>query len=154
MIISGIRRRAEPDARPPFRLVEIPLNVGAGAGIISIDKERFFPEGTTADSSGTFYVGSMDQGLIYKASAVTKTAMPFITPDDTNNLVSVLGLYAHNASSTLWVCSSDAGNSQRKGTAPVALEVVRPRDRSAEGKLGLAGADHHSGARSHRQRFL
>ena len=110
------------DAKPPFRLVEIPLSVGAGAGIISIDKERFFPEGTTVDSSGTFYVGSMDQGLIYKASASTKTATPFITPDDTNKLVSVLGLYAHDASSTLWVCSSDAGNSQRKGTAPVALK--------------------------------
>jgi sugar lactone lactonase YvrE len=110
------------DARPPFRLVEIPLSVGAGAGIISIDKERFFPEGTTVDSSGTFYVGSMDQGLIYKASAAAKTAMPFITPDDTNKLVSVIGLYAHSSSSTLWVCSSDAGNSQRKGTAPVALK--------------------------------
>jgi sugar lactone lactonase YvrE len=110
------------DARPPFRLVEIPLNVGAGAGTITIDKERFFPEGTTVDSSGTFYVGSMDQGLIYKAGAASKTAVPFITPDATNKLVSVLGLYAHDASSTLWVCSSDAGNSQRKGTAPVALK--------------------------------
>jgi sugar lactone lactonase YvrE len=110
------------DAKPPFRLVEVPLSVGAGAGIITIDKARFFPEGVTVDASGTFYVGSMDQGLIYKAAATAKTAAPFIMPDDTNKLVSVIGLYAHSPSSTLWVCSSDAGNSQRKGTAPVALK--------------------------------
>jgi sugar lactone lactonase YvrE len=109
------------DAKPPFRLIEVPLDVGAGAGIISIDKARFFPEGVTVDSSGTFYVGSMDQGVIYKAS-VGAAATPFIAPDDQNQLVSILGVYAHAASSTLWVCSSDAGNSQRKGKAPVALK--------------------------------
>jgi len=111
------------DAAPPFRLVEVPLNVGAGAGIIKIDQARFFPEGVTVDTSGNFYVGSMDQGLIYKASATTKTMAPFIQPDDSNQLVSVLGLYAHAASSTLWACSSDAGNSQRKGKGAVALKA-------------------------------
>jgi sugar lactone lactonase YvrE len=111
------------NAKPPFRLVEVPLSVGAGQGIVTIDKTRFFPEGSTVDDEGAFYVGSMDQGLIYKATAASDTATPFITPDDTNKLVSVLGLYAHVPSSTLWACSSDAGNSQRKGTAPVALKA-------------------------------
>jgi sugar lactone lactonase YvrE len=111
------------DATPPFRLVEVPLQVGAGAGIISIDKARFFPEGVTSDGNGTFYVGSMDQGLIYKANATSKVVTPFIQPDDTNQLVSVLGLYAHPGSSTLWACSSDAGNSQRTGHGAVALKA-------------------------------
>src|SRR4029077_339674 len=65
------------DATPPFRLVEVPLNAGAGAGIIKIDKARFFPEGVTVDASGYFYVGSMDQGLIYRASATSTTPAPF-----------------------------------------------------------------------------
>src|SRR5262249_23491110 len=48
------------DATPPFRLVEVPLSVGAGEGVVSIDKSRFFPEGVTVDGSGNFFVGSMD----------------------------------------------------------------------------------------------
>jgi sugar lactone lactonase YvrE len=110
-----------PDAKPPFRLVEVPLPVGAGAGIITIDSARFFPEGVTVDGDGNFYVGSMDQGTIFKGTAASKKAEPFITAG-TNDLVSVLGLFAHDASSTLWVCSSDAGNSQLTGSAPVALK--------------------------------
>jgi sugar lactone lactonase YvrE len=107
---------AGPDAKPPFRLVEVPLSVGAGPA----SSDRFaslLPEGTTVDAAGNFYVGSMDQGTIFKGTAASMKADPFIAAGS-NDLVSVLGLYAHDASMTLWVCSSDAGNSQRKGMAP------------------------------------
>jgi sugar lactone lactonase YvrE len=114
---------AGPNANPPFRLMEIPLPVGAGAGIVSIGTSRFFPEGVTSDAAGNFYVGSMDLGVIYKVAAGTTTAVPFIAPDTTNDLVSVLGLYADNTGGRLWVCSSDAGNAQRRGLAPVALKA-------------------------------
>ncbi len=113
---------AGPNANPPFRLMEIPLAVGAGRGIVSINTSRFFPEGSTVDTAGNFYVGSMDLGVIYKVAAGTTTATPFIAPDTTNDLVSVLGLYADTATNRLWVCSSDAGNAQRSGSAPVALK--------------------------------
>lgn len=121
-----------PDAKPPFRLIEVPLNVGAGAGIISINSPRFFPEGVTVDAAGTFYVGSMDQGTIFKGTATSGKAEPFI-PAGTNNLVSVLGLWADDETSTLWVCSSDAGNSQRKGMAPVALKSFNLATGAAKG---------------------
>jgi sugar lactone lactonase YvrE len=114
---------AGPNANPPFRLMEIPLSVGAGRGIVSVATPRFFPEGVTSDAAGNLYIGSMDLGAIYKVAAGTTTASPFITPNATNDLVSVLGLYAHNASGRLWVCSSDAGNAQRSGSAPVALKA-------------------------------
>ena len=114
---------AGPNANPPFRLMEIPLAVGAGRGIVNINTSRFFPEGVTVDATGNFYVGSMDLGAIYKVAAGTTTAAPFIAPDTTNDLVSVLGLYADSARNRLWVCSSDAGNAQRSGSAPVALKV-------------------------------
>ena len=115
---------AGPNANPPFRLMEIPLAVGAGLGNISIGTaaSRFFPEGVTSDDSGNFFVGSMDLGSIYRVAAGTTTPTPFIVPDATNDLVSVLGLYADNARNRLWVCSSDAGNAQRSGSAPVALK--------------------------------
>jgi sugar lactone lactonase YvrE len=113
---------AGPNANPPFRLMEIPLTVGAGRTNISITTPRFFPEGVTVDTAGNFYVGSMDLGSIQKVAAGTTTPAPFIAAG-TNGLVSVIGLYAHTASNTLWVCSSDAGNGQLKGSAPVALKA-------------------------------
>ncbi len=106
--------------------------MGAGAGIVEITAARFFPEGTTVDAAGNFYVGSMDEGSIYKASASSASAEPFIAAG-TNDLVSVLGLYAHDATSTLWACSSDAGNGQLKGTAPVALKAFDLATGSAKG---------------------
>lgn len=112
---------AGPNAYPPFRLMEIPLTVGAGRTNVSIPTPRFFPEGVTVDTAGNFYVGSMDLGSIQKVAAGTTTPAPFIAAG-TNGLVSVIGLYAHTASNTLWVCSSDAGNGQLRGSAPVALK--------------------------------
>ena len=103
--------------------MEIPLTVGAGRGIVNINTSRYFPEGVTVDATGNFYVGSMDLGTIYKVAAGTTTATPFIAPDTTNDLVSVLGLYADSANNRLWACSSDAGNAQRTGSAPAALKV-------------------------------
>ncbi|HEY8944024.1 MAG TPA: SMP-30/gluconolactonase/LRE family protein [Polyangiaceae bacterium] len=111
-----------PDADPPFRVVEVPLATGAGAGVIRINDTDFFPEGVTLDESDNFYVGSMNTGAIHKATPDDAETSAFIEPDETNNLVSVLGLYAHDATNTLWVCSSDAGNSERAGLAPAALK--------------------------------
>jgi len=110
-----------PDADPPFRVVEVPLTTGAGAGIIEVSGSDFFPEGVTLDDRDTFYIGSMNTGAIHKAAAGAETTEPFIEPDRENGLVSVLGLYAHG--DTLWVCSSDAGNGALAGSAPAALKA-------------------------------
>ncbi len=110
-----------PDADPPFRLVEVPLEVGAGGDIVEIETEDFFPEGSTVDADGNFYVGSMDLGSIVKITDGTPET--FIEADEDNGLVSVLGLFADDDNSTLWVCSSDAGNGQLAGAAPVAIKA-------------------------------
>src|ERR1044071_3465421 len=93
-----------------------------GARVVNIEPARFFPEGSTVDRAGNMYIGSMDMGVIYKATADGKTATPFIDAD-AGGLVSVLGLYADDATKTLWACNSDADNSQRKGMAPVSLKA-------------------------------
>jgi sugar lactone lactonase YvrE len=110
-----------PDADPPFRLVEIPLAVGAGGDNIEIETEGFFPEGSTVDADGNFYVGSMNLGSIVKL--IDGTPENFIEADEENGLVSVLGLFADDDNGTLWVCSSDAGNGQLAGAAPVAVKA-------------------------------
>jgi sugar lactone lactonase YvrE len=96
---------AGPDADPPFRLVEVPLDVGAGARTVETTTAQFFSEGTTADTAGNLYVGSMQLGSIHKATAASPTTTEFIAPH-ANGLVSVIGMYAHTASTKLWVCSS------------------------------------------------
>jgi sugar lactone lactonase YvrE len=97
---------AGPDATPPFRLVEVPIDVGAGAGIINTNVAQFFSEGVTVDDDGNFYVGSMQHGSIHRAASTDASTEEFIAPG-ADDLVSVLGMYAHSASNTLWVCSSD-----------------------------------------------
>ena len=121
-----------PDAMPPFRLVEIPIpqNVGAGAGTINITPPRFFPEGTTVDAAGAFYIGSMEDGTIYKSTGSGVEATEFIAPGS-NELVSVLGLLATD--DALWACSSDAGNGARAGMGAVAIKKFNLADGTPAG---------------------
>lgn len=93
------------------------------ARALRIEHARFFPEGVAVDKAGNFYIGSMELGAIYRGTASTSVAQPFIEPNDENQLVSVLGLLADDATNTLYVCSSDAGNAARSGTAPAAVKA-------------------------------
>ena len=129
---------AGPDATPPFRLVEVPLNITGGGGVINMTPARFFPEGTTVDKNGNFYMGSMYEGSIYKAAAGAKEAEPFIEAGE-NGLVSVLGLYADDATNTLWACSSDAGNGKLTGSAPVAVKAFDMQTGAAKGSYDFPG---------------
>lgn len=97
---------AGPNADPPFRLVEVPLTVGAGARNIETRTAQFFSEGTTVDGAGNLYVGSMQLGSIHKAAPAASATTQFIAPG-AQDLVSVIGMYAHQTSNKLWVCSSD-----------------------------------------------
>ena len=106
---------------------------------IGLTPARFFPEGVTVDKNGTFYVGSMYEGSIYKAAAGAKEAEPFIEAG-ANGLVSVLGLYADDASGTLWACSSDAGNGKLAGAAPVALKAFDLKTGEAKGSYEFPGS--------------
>jgi sugar lactone lactonase YvrE len=111
------------DADPPFRLVEVPLAVGGGADIIETRTEGFFPEGVTVDADGNFYIGSMNLGLIQRATPGSAASSAFIEPDAENGLVSVIGLLADDVNGVLYACSSDAGNSDQAGDAQAAIKA-------------------------------
>ncbi|MBI5950376.1 MAG: substrate-binding domain-containing protein [Chloroflexi bacterium] len=100
--------------------------------------DRFFGEGVTVTSDGTFYAGSMEEGTIVKAAPGSDEAEPFIAAGE-NGLVSVLGLYADEASNTLWACSSDAGNSKLKGTAPVGVKAFDLKTGAVKGSYDFPG---------------
>jgi sugar lactone lactonase YvrE len=119
-----------PDADPPFRLVEVPLEVGGGERIIETRTTAFFPEGVTIDADENFYVGSMNLGRVHRVASDGTTTGAFIEPSTENGLVSVIGLYADSANDVLYVCSSDAGNSQQTGDAQAAIKAFDLTDGS------------------------
>jgi hypothetical protein len=65
----------------------------SGKGVIIIPGDRYFPEGVTSTSDGTFFVGSLYEGCIMQAQPV-QTQMEAIHRPGANGLVSVLGLWA------------------------------------------------------------
>jgi len=107
-------------------------------GVIIIPGDRYFPEGVTVTSDGTFFVGSMFEGCIMRAQAGTDSMEPFIE-SGTNGLVSVLGLWADEAHQTLWACSSDAGNGRLTGRAPVGVKAFDLRTGAARGSYDFPG---------------
>jgi sugar lactone lactonase YvrE len=73
---------------------------------IPIDDTRVFPESLTSTADGTVIIGSFDHGTVYKAAPGGAKATPWIPPGS-DGLTRVLGVLAHDASSTLWVCTND-----------------------------------------------
>ena len=108
------------------------------AGVIIIPGERYFPEGVTVTSDGTFFVGSMFEGCIMRAQAGTGAMEPFIE-SGANGLVSVLGLWADETRHTLWACSSDAGNGRLTGRAPVGVKAFDLQTGAARGSYDFPG---------------
>jgi len=79
----------------------------AAPGNVTIADTAVFPESIAADAAGNLYAGSI-KGVIYRAVAGSDKAERWITPDETNKLLWVLGVLAHDGSNTLWVCTSPA----------------------------------------------
>ena len=113
-------------------------DIHAKTGTMIIPGERFFPEGITAASDGTFFVGSLKEGCIMRAQAGAAHMEPFIEPGS-NGLVSVLGLWADETRSTLWACSSDAGNGRLTGRAPVGIKAFDLQTGAPKGSYDFPG---------------
>ncbi|MCL4296343.1 MAG: SMP-30/gluconolactonase/LRE family protein [Anaerolineae bacterium] len=114
------------------------LNVKTNTRVITLPGDRFFPEGITVTSDGTFFAGSMEEGSIVRALPGSAQAEPFIEPG-ANGLVSVLGLYADERRGLLWACSADAGNGKLAGTAPVGVKAFDLRTGEARGSYDFPG---------------
>jgi sugar lactone lactonase YvrE len=105
---------------------------------IIIPGNRFFPEGVTVAQDGTFYVGSMEEGCIFRVPPGAKQAEPFIEAG-ANGLVSVLGLYANEGRGLLWACSADAGNGRLAGSAPVGIKAFDLKTGASKGSYAFPG---------------
>lgn len=72
---------------------------------ILIQGSRVHPESVTVDAAGNIYVGSIG-GTVYRATAGSETAEPWIVPSAANGLTSLFGVLADDARGLLWVCNN------------------------------------------------
>jgi hypothetical protein len=72
---------------------------------ILIQGSRVHPESITSDAAGNIYVGSIG-GTVYRATAGSATAEPWIEPSAANGLTSLFGVLADDARGLLWVCNN------------------------------------------------
>lgn len=88
-------------------------SVSASWADLNLPGECTFPEGVTATSDGTIYVGSMQYGSILRIPADKTEGEIFVQPHD-NSLVSTLGVYADEPRGRLIACSADPGIAHTK----------------------------------------
>lgn len=86
---------------------------------ITFADDRIFPESLSSTKNGAVYLGSLRRGSVYRAAPNSSKAERWIDPKS-NGLQTVLGVFADEPASTLWVCSS----AMSLDGAPVAGETA------------------------------
>jgi sugar lactone lactonase YvrE len=90
----------------PFQALSVALADGAaGTSPITLPGSDFYPEGITAASDGTLYVGSIMQGVIMKVPAGSLRAEPFVEKGVAKR--GVLGMTVDADRQMLWFCDSN-----------------------------------------------
>jgi hypothetical protein len=137
--LDGAASPGDAAAAPDAATADAPLDllpVGVG---LALPGDELYPEGIAVGKDGTFYVGSLREGLILRATAASYLrARPFI-PAGSNGLVAVLGLLVDDAASTLWACSSDMPQSKLAGTARTALKAFDLASGAPRGSFEFPG---------------
>ncbi len=78
----------------------------AGPLSIALPGARAFPESITSASDGTLFIGRLGQGGVIRANRRTGKASLFVAPGAAGSR-SITGVFADDASATLWACSND-----------------------------------------------
>jgi hypothetical protein len=118
--------------------------LGAGAAMaaspapVLIDDTGVFPESMTATASGDLIIGSSAKGAIYRAKAGQPKAELWIDPK-TSGMSAVLGVYADDASNTLYVCSAALGAPPDKADALSALRLFDLKSGAAKAAYPMPG---------------
>jgi streptogramin lyase len=73
---------------------------------IPIPGTKAFPESITSTTDGTLYVGRLGDGGIIRVKPRTRESTIFVQPGAMGSR-SILGVFADEASNTLWACSND-----------------------------------------------
>src|SRR6266481_1309027 len=73
---------------------------------IAVPAKHAFPENITSTLDGTLYIGRLGEGGIVRADPRTGAASLYVAPG-TFGSRSITGVFADDASNTLWACSND-----------------------------------------------
>jgi len=92
--------------------------------VITIMDDKVFPESITNTKAGDIIIGSLGKGGVYRAPAGTDKATLWLDPAKTGMVVS-LGVFAHDESNTLYVCSGapPVSEGQERQTQYIALRT-------------------------------
>jgi len=101
---------------------------------ISIPGTGVFPESLTAASDGTLYIGSVGKALVFRVAPNAGTAEEFIAPG-TGGMKQIFGVFADDASGTLWACSNEIGQGP-PGAAPPKPSALHAFDLSTGAAKG------------------
>src|SRR5690606_33219442 len=82
----------------------LPVLSQSNAPGIRIGDTEVYPESVTSTSDGTVYAGSI-KGNVYRAAPGESVALPWIETSEANGILTILGVFADEASGTLWLCS-------------------------------------------------
>ena len=80
--------------------------VKAGPSSIALPGERAFPESITSTRDGTLFVGRLGESGVVRVDPGTGAAALFVAPGAAGSR-SITGVFADEASGTLWACSND-----------------------------------------------
>jgi sugar lactone lactonase YvrE len=104
----------------------------AGPLSIAVPGERAFPESITSTRDGSLLVGRLGEGGIVRADPRTGATAVFVAPGADGSR-SITGVFADEASGTLWACSND-------------LSALGGPSSSGDSRSALKGFDLRTGA--------
>src|SRR4029077_11160325 len=96
---------------PELAILALVLNFTVQAATQKIESipvpgKKAFPESITSTSDGSLFVGRLGDGGIVRVNPRKAESTVFIQPGASGSR-SILGVFADEASSTLWACSND-----------------------------------------------
>ena len=100
------RLRQEVIASAVFSSVLWMTTADAKSLSIALPGARAFPESITSTRDGTLFIGRLGEGGIVRANPRTGEAALFVAPGVAGSR-SITGVFADEASGTLWACSND-----------------------------------------------
>lgn len=80
---------------------------------ITLNVPMAFPESLTSTANGTVYIGSLQQGAVYRALPGARNAEAWISKE-AGNFGLVLGVLADTPTDTLWVCDDNGDHAYLK----------------------------------------
>ncbi|MBO9604219.1 MAG: SMP-30/gluconolactonase/LRE family protein [Novosphingobium sp.] len=107
-------------------------------GELFFPERDVFPESITADASGALFAGSAANGSIYRVKPGESTASVWI-PGSKSGIAETLGVFADDASGTLYACSIGLGAPPDKADALSALYAFDLSTGEVKARYALPG---------------